>query len=119
MRLDAQREREIAKRKGLATRTIIGVLWFGLCALLAYLLAVWLFENTDLTYRWFHSVLFVPWEWDDWIILAGVVFLIVFSVNFLILLGYSFFSAVGRRRPGTASLYSSDPDPDDQRYDYH
>jgi hypothetical protein len=118
MRLDAQRERELEKRKGLATRTIIGLLWFGLCALLAYILADWLFANEYLTIRWFHAVLFVPWEWDDWIIVAGVVIAIVFAVNFLILVGYAFFSAVGRRRPGTASLYSADPDPDDHRYDY-
>ena len=118
MRLDAQRERELARRKGLARRTIIGLLWFGLCFLLTYILADWLFENGHLSYRWFHSVLFVPWDWDDWIILAGVVFVIVVIINFMILVGYSLFSSAGRRRPGTASLYSSDPDPDDHHYDY-
>ena len=119
MRLDAQRERELEARKGLAKRTFIGVIWFGICFGFAYFLADSLFESEILSYRWFHSALFVPWDWPDWIIFAGVVLFIVFVMNFLLLIGYSFFSAVGRRRPGTPSMYSSDPDPDDQRFDYH
>ena len=118
MRLDAQRDRKMAKRKGLAKRTIIALIWLGLCILFAYFLTNSLFENEYLNYRWFHSVLFVPWDWDDWVIFAGVVAFIVFVMNFILLIGYAFFSAVGRRRPGSASLYSSDPDPEDKRYDY-
>jgi hypothetical protein len=119
MRLDAQHDRELAKRKGLAKRTIIAFIWLAFCTLFAYYLADLLFENEYLDYRWFHSVLFVPWDWDNWIIFAGVVAFIVFVMNFILLIGYAFFSAAGRRRPGTASLYSSDPDPDDKRFDYH
>ena len=119
MRLDAQRERELERRKGFAGRTIVAILWFSLCVVGAYFLVHWLFEIDRFNIRWFHTRLYIPWDWDDWIIYAGLMIVIVVIINFLLLVGYSFFSAVGRRRPGSASLYSSDPDPDDQRFDYH
>ncbi len=118
MRLDAQRDRKLEHRRGMAVRTIIAIIWFGLCITFAYFLATMLFDNGDLTIRWFHSALFVPWDWDDWIIFAGVVAFIVFVMNFILLIGYGLFSFIGRRRPGTPSLYSDDPDLDDHRYDY-
>ena len=119
MRLDAQRDRELERRKGLARRTILALLWFGLCVVGAYFLINWLFVQEYLEYGWFYSRLFIPWDWPNWIIFAGLVFVVVIVVNVILLISYSFFSAAGRRRPGTASLYSSDPDPDDQRFDYH
>ena len=45
MRLDAQKERELEKRKGFALRTIISVIWLAICIGGAYFLIDWLFEN--------------------------------------------------------------------------
>ena len=118
MRLDAQHERELERRKGLACRTIVGLLWFGLCLVVAYFFVDWLFDKDYLNYNFFYNSLFIPRSWDEWIIFAGIAFVVVFIMNFLLLLGYGFFSVIGRRRPGTASMYSSDPDPDDHRFDY-
>lgn len=118
MRLDMQRDKILEKRKGFAWRTIVAVTWFSLCILVAYFFVDWLFESETLTYNFFHSRLSIPWEWDDWTIDAALIFVVVVAMNVLLLLGYSMFSTTGRRRPGRASLYSHDPDPDDRRFDY-
>jgi ABC-type sugar transport system permease subunit len=119
MRLDMQHDRMLEKRRGFAWRTIVATVWFSLCFALAYFFVDYLFDTETLTYNFFHSRLSIPWEWDDWIITAGLVVVVVVAMNLLLLLGYSMFSSTGRRRPGNASLYSSDPDPDDNRYNYH
>ena len=119
MRLDMQHERMLEKRKGFAWRTIVAVIWFTLCILAAYFFVDWLFDSETLTYNFFHSRLSIPWEWDDWIINAALILVAVVIMNIFLLLGYSMFSTTGRRRPGRPSLYSQDPDPDDNRYNYH
>ncbi len=118
MRLDSQRERMLEKRKGFAWRTIVAVIWFGLCIAASIFFVEWLFDTGTLTYNFFHAKLSIPWEWDDWIIDAGLIVVVLVAMNLLLLLGYSMFSSTGRRRPGKASLYSQDPDPDDRRFDY-
>lgn len=118
MRLDDQRERELEKRKGLAGRTILGVIWFGLCFAAAYFLINYLFETEVFRYGWFYGQLFIPRTWPEWVIFAGLVLIVVLAINFFILVGYAFLSPAGKRRPGTPSMHSDDPDLDDHRYDY-
>ena len=118
MRLDAQRERELAKRKGLAMRTILAVIWLAICFGLAYLLMQYLFDNELLTYKFFYNRLFIPRTVSETAILIGSMLVIVVVVNFFVLIGYGLISPSGRRRPGTPSLYSEDPDPDEQKYNY-
>lgn len=118
MRLDAKREREIEKRKGFASRTLITGVWLAICFAFAYLAMNYLFNNTVITENFIRAQLRLPPWVPDWGILVGAMILIVVIVNFFVLIGYAFFSPSGRRRPGQASLYSSDPDRDDHRYDY-
>lgn len=119
MRLDAQKDRELAKRKGFAVRTIGAVIWLGLCIAAAYYLWQWLFENSYLQMGFFYSQLRIPREVPEDVIMVVSIVAIIIFINFLVLLGYAFFSPTGRRRPGTSYHYSPDPDPDDRKYDYH
>ncbi len=118
MRLDAQRDRELEKRKGFALRTILAVIWLAICIAIAYFLIDWLFENNYLNLGFFYGQLRIPPIIPEWAIIAGSMLIVIVIINFFVALGYAFFSPTGRRRSGTASLYSSDPDPDDQKYDY-
>jgi hypothetical protein len=119
MRLDAKKDRELEKRKGFASRTILAVIWLAICIGSAYFLLDWLFENNYLNTGFFYGQLRIPPDIPDWVIFVGSIAVIVVIVNFLVLIGYAFFSPSGRRRPGTSYMYSADPDPDDRKFDYH
>ncbi len=118
MRLDTQREAAAAKRKGLMVRTIIGAIWLAINFTAAYLFVGWLFETGELTPGFFWNQLFFPrWIEEEAIrIIAAIVIVVI--MNFFVLLGFGFSSPAGRTRPGTPSLKSRNPDPNDKRYDY-
>jgi len=118
MRLDIQRQAEAARRKGLAVRTILGLIWLALCFGAAYYLISWLFDSGELTPNFFWNQLFIPRriDADGLKILISVVIVVI--MNFFVLLGYGFSSSTGRTRPGTPSMKSRNPDPNDKRFDY-
>jgi hypothetical protein len=118
MRLDAKRERELAKRKGLAVRTILAFAWLAFCFVVAYFLVNYLFQEDVFTWRFFRTQLRIPYTVSDLAIQFGVMVVLVVAVNFVILVIYGLFSSTGRRRPGTPSMYSADPDPDEHKFDY-
>jgi hypothetical protein len=119
MRLERKREAELAKRKGLAFKTILAVIWFGLCFAAAYFLVNWLFDSEILTIGAIYNRLRIPRTVSEEFIRAGLMVLIVFLTNFFVLIGYAFASPLGRVRPGKPSLRSQEADPNAERYDYH
>lgn len=118
MRLDAKRERELSKRKGLALRTVLAAIWLGICFVAAFYLVSYLFEQEVLTWGFFRGQLRIPYTVSDLAILIGAMVILVVAINFIVLVIYGLFSSTGRRRPGTPSMYSADPDPDDHKFDY-
>ncbi len=118
MRLDAKRDRELARRKGLAWRTILAVTWLAICFGLAFLVMSYLFDNDLLSYNFFYSRLFIPREVSETALLIASMVVIVIIINFFVLVGFGLASPVGRRRPGTPSMHTTEPDPDDQSHDY-
>jgi hypothetical protein len=119
MRLERKRDAELAKRKGLALKTIIAVIWFGLCFTAAYFFVNWLIDSDILTIGAIYNRLRIPRTVSEELIRAGLMFLTVFLMNFFVLIGYAFASPLGRVRPGNASLRSREIDPNADRYDYH
>ena len=118
MRLDAKREKELARRKGLALRTILAIIWLALCIALAFWFVSYLFDNELLNMSFFRNRLLIPFSISDTFIVIGLVVVLVVAINFVVLVIYGLFSPTGRRRPGTPSMYSADPEPDDHKYDY-
>jgi len=118
MRLEIQRDEEVAKRKGSAVKTILGAIWLGMCFAAAYFFVGWLFETGELVPNFFWNQLFIPRQVTaEWLqILAAVVIVVV--MNFFVLIGYAVSSSLGRSRPGTPTLHSRNPDPLDKKYDY-
>jgi hypothetical protein len=119
MRLERKRDAELAKRKGLAIKTILALVWFGLCFAAAYYLVNWLFDSDILTIGAIYNRLRIPRTVSEEFIRFGLMVLIVFLMNFFILVGYAFASPLGRVRPGKPSLRSPDLDPNADRHDYH
>jgi TRAP-type C4-dicarboxylate transport system permease small subunit len=117
MRLDRKRDAELARRKGLTTRTIIQFLWLGISAFLAYLAIDWLFDSGQLSYEFFYSTLFIPRSVPEIAILAALVLVVVAIMQFFLVLGYAIASPQGRERSGNPSPYSTTYDPmqDDYR----
>ena len=118
MRLDAQRDEETARRKGSGVKTILGLFWFGLCFAAAYFLINYLFESGELAPNFFYNQLFIPRQLKVPGLKIVVSVVIVVVMNFFILLGYGFSSKTGRIRPGTPSMSSRNPDPNDKKYNY-
>jgi hypothetical protein len=118
MRLDTQRDAATAKRKGMMIRTIGGVIWLGINFAVAYYLISYLFENGDLSSGFFWNQLFIPRQIGIEGLKILVAIVIVVIMNFFVLLGYGFSSASGRTRPGTPSMQSRNPDPNDKKYNY-
>lgn len=117
MRLDRKRQAEQASRKGLTIRTIVQFTWLAISAVLAYVAINWLFDSGQLTYRLFYESLFIPRSVPEPVILAALVLVAVFIMQFFLVLGYAIASPQGRERTGDPSPYSATYDPmqDDYR----
>jgi ABC-type sugar transport system permease subunit len=118
MRLDMKRERELARRKGNAMRTVFGVMWLAFSIAVAYLVTQWLIDTGTLTLSMLRSFLFIPPTVEDRWIRAGAMVIIVVAMQMVTLIVVAFGSRTGRRRPGKGSMYSREPDPESSRYDY-
>ena len=118
MRLDAKKEREIERRKGLTFRVIAIVIWLALCFIAAYFLITWLIESALIRMGFFYNQLFIPRSVGEELIIFGLVVVVVIVINFFVVIGFALVNPTGRRRPGTPSMHSSDPDPDDRKFDY-
>lgn len=118
MRLERKRDAELAKRRGLTIRTIIAVIWFSLCFAAAYFIVIWLFDSETLTLGFFYNRIHIPLSIGELFIRIGLMVVIVFLVQFFVLIGYAFASPAGRVRPGDPSLQSREPDPNADRHDY-
>ncbi len=118
MRLDKKRQSEKAQRKGMTARTMIQLLWLAISAILAYLALSWLFDSGQLSYDFFYNTLFVPRSISEPLILAALIVLVVFFMQFFLVLGYAIASPQGRERSGNPSAYSGTVDPfqDDYRH---
>lgn len=111
MLLEKQRARETANYKGLAIRTIIQTVWLIITGTIAYFVLQRLFEEEIISYTWIYSRFFIPNWVPEWVLLAAIILIIVIIMQFFLLLGFAFFSPLGRIRPGKPSLRKTVVDP--------
>ena len=117
MRLERKRDAELARRRGLTIKTIIAVIWFGLCFIGAYYLVNWLADSGIVTINALYNRLHIPRTVSEEVVRAGLMILIVVLINFFVLLGFAFASPIGRLRPGKPTVSSRDSDPNADSYD--
>jgi hypothetical protein len=113
------RQLETAKRKGLTGRTVLAILWLGLCSVAAYYVMAWLFESGALRMGWLYSRLGIPLTVDPNIVRVILVFVLVMVMQFFVVVGYAWGSPLGRLRPANPSLRTTRPDLDDSMYYRH
>ena len=84
MRLDEVHEAELAHRKGNTWKTILQLIWLGICAVGAYYVATYLFDvgtlNYAAIYRQLGSLDFISETGIFWIIVALLVFVVQLAV---------------------------------------
>ncbi|MGH2537992.1 MAG: hypothetical protein ACRDHL_11405 [Candidatus Promineifilaceae bacterium] len=117
MRLERMRDMEIERRRGMTAKTLLALLWLGLCYAAAYFATIWLIDNGLLSVSSLYSRLLIPRDIDHELVIAGFVTALVMLMQFFVLVGYAFASPLGRMRPGRPSLRSPKPDIED-RYFY-
>ena len=100
MLIQKKHERETASDKGLAIRTIIQAIWFGISAVIAYFIFQYLFEVEILSYPFLYSHLLIPPWVPEWAVMAGLILLFILFTQFFLILGFFIFSPLGRVRPG-------------------
>lgn len=118
MRLEKKRDSELAERKGLAVRTIIQIIWLVLSGIIAYVALDWIFTSEQLSYDFFYTTLGIPRSVPEAVIMGALILVIVFVMQFFLIMGYAIASPQGRERTGNPSPYSSTYDPmqDDYRH---
>ena len=112
MRIEKQKDAELAERKGLTGKTIIQFFSWLISAVIAYFIATYLFDSNILNYSRLRATFsFIPFYIKDWIFLAGTMFIIVVIIQFFVSIGFALGSPEGRRKTGKPSMHSRVKDP--------
>ncbi|NHZ71580.1 MAG: hypothetical protein GWP17_00625 [Aquificales bacterium] len=112
MRLEKKKDEELAARKGMTGRTIIGFIWLSISAALAYFLIKYLTDEGILRFSTFYQ-LGIPRQIPSWVLMWGLILMIVLLMQMFLLVGFMIASPEGRRRTGDPSLYSHSKEPFD------
>ena len=118
MRIEMKREAELAKRKGLANRTMFALIGMGVTLALAYLVTTILFSLEVITPRFFYSELSVPPEVSEGVLQLAVVFLLFCVFQLIMMMGFAVISPEARARTGKPTIDVKEPDYFDQHYNY-
>jgi hypothetical protein len=116
MRLEKKNEEMLAKRKGLTGRTIIQIIWLLISFAAAYFVANYLIDEGIITYQQIYRELGLPRTIPEEAILFGMMFLIVFVMQFFLIFGFMIGDPEGRRKLGDPSMKSRNKDPFDDHY---
>lgn len=115
MRLEKKRDEEIAARKGMTGKTIIGFIWLAISAVIAYILVNALIDAKYLNLNMFYQ-LGVPRFVPSWVFSVAIIIFITLLMQFFLVFGFMLASPEGRRPTGDPSLHSRRKEPfDDQR----
>lgn len=118
MRLERKQEEELAKRKGLAVRTTLQIIWLIISGIIAYFLINFMLnsEEVNFSYGMIYSTLSIPATIPQEAILAGLVLLVTLVLQVFLWLGFMIASPEGRRKTGDPSLISRNKDPFSDKY---
>jgi len=117
MRLEKQQDAVLAERKGLTGRTIIQFFSLLISAVIAYFIAMYMFENGILSVGRLQAAFsFIPFHIPNLVFLAGTMFIIVVIIQFFIAIGFALGSPEGRRKTGKPSMHSRVKDPNDSEW---
>ncbi len=117
MRLEKRQQAELAKRKGLAGKTIIQFIWLSISFVVAYFVASYLFGSKILNLAGFYSIFGVNRnQVPSWVFIGLVMLGIVIVMQVILYMGFVFGSEEGRRPTGRPSIHSRVKDPNDNEW---
>lgn len=112
MKLEKKRDEEIAARKGMTGKTIVGFIWLAISAVLAYFLVTYLIDEKYISVRMFYEA-GIPRYVPSWVFIGAIMIFIVLLMQFFLVMGFMIASPEGRRRTGEPSLHSHTKEPFD------
>ncbi|HSH02470.1 MAG TPA: hypothetical protein VLL52_08125 [Anaerolineae bacterium] len=119
MRLEKQRQAELARRQGSTKRTILQIIWFAIAFAIAYFAANIIFDAGYIDKRVItRSLTFISNRvYRDYFATGIVVFAIFLVIQFFIQFGFLLGNPDGRRKTGHASARAQTEDPLENRFD--
>jgi len=118
MRIEKQKDAELAERKGLTGKTIIQFFSWLISAVIAYFIATYMFNNGILSYNGLRTTFsFIPFNIPNWAFLVGTMFIIIVIIQFFLSIGFALGSTEGRRKTGKPSMHSRVKDPNDSEWE--
>jgi TRAP-type C4-dicarboxylate transport system permease small subunit len=116
MRLEKKNEEMLAKRKGLTGRTIIQTIWLAISFVAAYFFINYLIDQDYISYDQIYNGFSLPRSVPEWAILVGLMLIIVFIMQFILIFGFMISAPEGRRKLGDPTMKSRNKDPFDDHY---
>ena len=116
MRIEKQKEQELARRRGLAGRTVLQLVWFIASGIAGWLIFRFLFAQDLLSYEFFYGELGIPDAIPQWAIYGALILIAMIAMHFLLVLGFTAMSPQGRARTGQPTAHSRNPDPLEREY---
>ena len=116
VRIQKQKEHELARRRGLAGRTIVQSVWLITSGIVGYLLLRMLFAEGYLSYAFFYGDLGIPTAIPRAVILGALVLIVMVIMQFFLVFGFTMMSPQGRARTGKPTAHSRNPDPLEREY---
>jgi hypothetical protein len=115
MKIEKRREQELAKRQGNARRTVIQGIWLLIALAFSYFMLTYLNNEKIFTTGMIRNAFNIPRTIPEWAVLGGMMIVLTLIIQFFLSAGYLLASPQGRRKPGRGDMYSSNPDPFDDR----
>ena len=116
MRIDMKREAEMNQRKGMTWRTIVAIMWFVVCLVLAYFLTGWLIDSGIVDRGLVYGTFSLPAELDMQIVRAMAIILMVVVLQFFAVVFFAAISPTARVRTGQATATAQSHDYYEQQY---
>jgi len=112
MRIDMKREAEANQRKGLTWRTLLSLIWFVICLILAYFVTGWLVSSGTLDSAFVHGTLSLPPTVNVQIVRVASMLLMVGALQFLVVVIFAMTNPAAKTRTGRPTATA-------QSYDYY
>ncbi len=116
MRIDMKREAEINQRKGLTWRTVLSVIWFALCLVLAYLFTGWLVDSQILDSGLVHGTLSLPPELSIELVRVVAMVILVVGLQFFAVVFAAMLNPEARERTGRPTARAQSVDYYEKQY---
>lgn len=116
MRIEKKQDEVLAKRKGLTGRTIVQIVWLLISFAAAYFIVNYLLDEAVISYQQIYNEFSLPNSVPQEAVLFGLMLVIVFFMQMVMIIGFMMADPEGRRKLGEPTLKSRNKDPFSDKY---